>query len=165
MKRCVKCGFNNNEESYFCEGCGLDIKEENFTNNNDNPSSQKMVYTNSSNIISPEDNKKANILSTISLICFYLIAGIFLIVPSYLDRFLSAEMIDIVHISSYLVGLMFHLAGLVLMIITRVKYSGNVFGKVVMWLYIITYLGIVLLFVVGFIFIFLFIILLRSMFG
>ena len=71
MKRCVKCGFNNNEESYFCEGCGLDIKEEeNFTNNNDNPTSQKMVYANSSNIISPEDNKKANILSAISLICF-----------------------------------------------------------------------------------------------
>ena len=91
--------------------------------------------------ISPEDNQKANIMCVISLVCHF-------IVP-FLGSFLLGGMtssfseINDVSAGSTITSLLSlivscsYLASWVLMIIVRVKYKNNTFGKVIMWIYII----------------------------
>ena len=82
--------------------------------------------------LSPEDNKKANILCTISLcLCF---------LPSILLAFLRQAGVSgdntAFEVLSMISGWSV-IASWVLVIIVRVKYKQNTFGKVLMWLYII----------------------------
>ncbi len=99
--------------------------------------------------MSPEENKRANILCVISLACE--------VVPMFLNGILSALLTVngtwyvgdaqafMESIGSVLSGLLF-IAGIVLLIIVRVKYPKNVFGKVLMWVYIV--IGVIMLLLV-----------------
>lgn len=94
------------------------------------------------NELRPEDEKKANSLCVVSLLCVFLpeilrmicFRGIYM----FLGHVVQAEGIleklsrglDLLVVASVI-------AGIVLMIYVRVKYPKNVFGKVIMWLYII----------------------------
>ena len=86
--------------------------------------------------ISPEDNKKANMFCWISLGLFLapiLLAVVFEAANSIFDiNYLE----NAGNISSEISGL-FYIGALVFMIIVRVKYPKNVFGKVLMWTYIV----------------------------
>lgn len=91
--------------------------------------------------ISPEDNRTANIMCLISVLCHF-------VVPVVCSVILGA-MTDIISGTSYkssdsvftsMLSLLIsvsYLASWVLMIIVRVKYKNNTFGKVIMWIYII----------------------------
>ena len=96
--------------------------------------SQQMYY-NPKDYISPEDNKKANMFCWISLGLFltpFLLAIVF---EALKDAFDFYDVENAVNILSGSSGL-FYLGALVFMIIVRVKYPKNVFGKVLMWIYI-----------------------------
>lgn len=90
-------------------------------------------------IDSQEDNKKANILCAISLVCWFIVPLIISAISKlYTNSFYSysngeSECLNIIGAGS---GLSI-IAGIVLMIIVRVKYPNNTFGKVVMWLFIV----------------------------
>lgn len=96
--------------------------------------------------MSPEENKRANILCVISLACE--------VGPMFLNGILSALLTVngvwnvgdaqafMENIGGVLSGLLF-IAGIVLLIIVRVKYPKNVFGKVLMWVYIV--IGVIML--------------------
>ncbi|MBR1773811.1 MAG: hypothetical protein IJ749_07900 [Eubacterium sp.] len=91
--------------------------------------------------ISPEDNRTANILCVISLLCHF-------VVP-FVVSFILGALTDVFSGTSYkssdsvftsmlsLLVSVSYLASWVLMIIVRVKYKNNTFGKVIMWIYII----------------------------
>lgn len=83
-----------------------------------------------------EDNKKANIICVISLVCMLL--------PVLLERVEIAKILGITQMEipkfeaviSNIAGAAI-IAGIVLIIYVRVKYPANIFGKVLMWIYIV----------------------------
>lgn len=87
-----------------------------------------------------ETNKKANILSLISIFLLYLNIGVALVF-----EYLKIEMNDLIE---NVTGI-FPLIGLIMMVYVRVKYPKNVLGKVSMWLYIATFVISIVLFVVA----------------
>lgn len=105
--------------------------------------------------MSPEENKRANILCVISLACE--------VAPMFLNGILSALLTVngvwnvgdarafMENIGGVLSGLLC-IAGIVLLIIVRVKYPKNVFGKVLMWVYIVIGVIMLLLMIVAMIF-------------
>lgn len=87
-----------------------------------------------------QDDKLANTLCIISLVCEIvpiIISGVLMYVLSEMtegDTFAVADMVaNVMGIFNILCAI----AGLVLMIYVRVKYPKNIFGKVLMWLYIV----------------------------
>lgn len=96
----------------------------------------QQINYNPKEYISPEDNKKANMFCWISLGLFLapiLLAVVFEAANSIFDiNYLE----NAGNISSEISGL-FYIGALVFMIIVRVKYPKNVFGKVLMWTYIV----------------------------
>ncbi len=87
-----------------------------------------------------ETNKKANILSLISIFLLYLNIGVALVF-----EYLKIEMNDLIE---NVTGI-FPLIGLIMMVYVRVKYPKNVLGKVSMWLYIATFVISIILLVVA----------------
>ena len=87
-----------------------------------------------------ETNKKANILSLISIFLLYLNIGVALVF-----EYLKIEMNDLIE---NVTGI-FPLIGLIMMVYVRVKYPKNVLGKVSMWLYIATFVISIVLLVVA----------------
>ncbi len=85
-----------------------------------------------------QDRKKANILCTISLILFFVVSNICaLLVFLVNETELPFRVRDVL---SSLFGLLVtcsEIGAVVLMIYVRVKYRKSVFGKVLMWLYIV----------------------------
>lgn len=124
---CSNCGTKIDEGNSFCTNCGTHI-EENVVNQNINTDNKIKEMT-------EEDKKRANLLSTLSLVCGFLAPGILsalaYLLVDYIEG-LSSIIYSLVSIAST--------AGLVLMIIVRVKYPKSVFGKVVMWIYIVSYI-------------------------
>ncbi len=128
---CSNCGKEIKEDEKFCQNCGKEIvRDENVkeevvleaervdeVNNNveadQNLEKQKEEF----------DNSQANLLCTISVILTYGV-GIICCIPGL------SILAEITPFCS--------LAGLVLMIVARVKYPKNIFAKVLMWLYIAT---------------------------
>jgi len=97
--RCENCGNELNENDITCSNCGTNIEK---------------------NI---KDNKKANLLCSISLLL--LIFQLF---------------VRIINVNSIILELYYvfnPLIILTLMIYVRINYPKNKFGKVLMWLYII----------------------------
>ena len=101
---------------------------------------QPMYYNKGNNInnkdyISPEDNKKANIICTIIL-------GITLL----LDPIGAYVFKDYPEIAAGLT-LLIMATSLILLIYVRVKYPKNIFGKILMWLAIIGVIGFIIMLV------------------
>lgn len=93
------------------------------------------------------DNKKVNILCWISLACLIVP---FILTPVLRELVTVADDTVVASVFRFLdsfLGVLSgigHILGLVIMIYVRIKYPKNVFGKVVMWLYIIAIVLVVL---------------------
>lgn len=94
-----------------------------------------------------ENNREANVLCVISLICaigpilLFFMAGMFNIDLSHL----GSEVASSIENFTVVTEVAMFIVGIVLMIFVRVKYPGNVFGKVLMWTYIVfTIIGLVI---------------------
>lgn len=119
---CEKCGEKIKEGNSFCTNCGTPKKLINKVE-------QTEVVQN--NVVVDEDNKKANLLCIISLLCYFVGPIIFFLVSVVL-ALLSKTLGTIFNV---LVGAP-RIAGIVLMIVARIKYPKNTFAKVLMWIYI-----------------------------
>lgn len=102
-------------------------------------------------IETPEEKKKGNFWSLMSLICFVsrfivnivimvLVSGAELMVEAYQDL---NRITDMISTSSAIIGtgieILLAIATLVIIIYVRVKYPKNIFGKVLMWIYIVLF--------------------------
>ena len=102
-------------------------------------------------IETPEEKKKGNFWSLISLICFvsrfivnivimFFVSGAELMVEAYQDL---NRITDMISTSSAIIGggieILLSIATLVIIIYVRVKYPKNIFGKVLMWIYIVLF--------------------------
>ena len=139
--KCEKCGNELTLGENFCRKCG------NQVNANLMPSNVAPVdVINPENTVYPDQAERdaaANKLCTISLICYFG-AGIIATILTFLTG--GDEGIGRMFSSLASLG---PLAGIVLMIIARVKYPENKFAKTLMWIYIIlAIIGIVLVVVV-----------------
>lgn len=127
MKYCNKCGAPLAEGVKFCTGCGNKIEQQ-----------VKKDVTN--NITSPEEDKSANKLGIIS-ICMYIGGPVLSYVFSFLTTIftiaLDNSMASLISTLVMSLGVFaIRLTSYVLMIIMRVKYPNNKFGKILMWVYI-----------------------------
>ena len=101
----------------------------------------------------PEDERKANVFCIASLICVFLPR-----VLQFLGYLLFGTLLQQVERESVLydrisgalsaLGILFLIAGIVLVIYVRVKYPKNIFGKVLMWIYIVLAVLILIAFIV-----------------
>ena len=135
MKFCNKCGGPLPEGAKFCTGCGnkLQVTETKTTTSNNTP-------------VDPEENKKANKLGIISVSLYFggPVLAYILYIIMYVFVMAGAAVLDesISIVSAFLTFLLSLIslgcrgAAYVLMIIMRVKYPNNTFGKVLMWIYI-----------------------------
>ena len=132
---CPNCGEKMEEKDNFCIKCGTpknntigvesNIPNTQISSTSINNGQQKPIKVDN---ISEEDNRKANLICTISLILTY---GY-----SLFSKLISYGNSNISEIFDSFAGLA-PLIGLVLMIYARVKYPNNKFAKVLMWIYII----------------------------
>ena len=112
------------------------------------------------NPLTPEENKKADILCIISVVCALAPTSSFMKLFSFFNGKLAKIEVDnwlfelFQEMVTSVVGMMVigcFIVALVLMIYVRVKYPQNVFGKVLMWVYIVLFIiaiiGIVVLLV------------------
>ena len=133
--KCEKCGNDLVPGEKFCRNCG--------TENNIETSTEVVTpeVVNAAN--QDQRTQEANRLCIISLILYFgssIIAGIL--------TFLSGGNEAISNMFSGIAGLG-PLAGIVLMIVARVKYPESRFAKTLMWIYIaLTILGIILIAIV-----------------
>ena len=107
---CPNCGKENNSESNFCFNCGTSLKNNQIEEKN------------------KADEKTGNILGIISLVLYFSGAGI-------TTAFASIFQNDLSDITSSLGGIA-PLAGIVTMIVGRVKYPKNRLLKIAMWIII-----------------------------
>ena len=107
---------------------------------------QPQQYTRQQMQQAPDDGGRnshaANVMCVISLICMYVIPFVSLLGTGLLGEIFTkdADYSDITSAFVSFISLFVcasDLAAWVLMIIVRVKYPKNIFGKVLMWLYII----------------------------
>lgn len=97
------------------------------------------------------NDKQANHLCLISLACTFLPTIITAVIFAIISALTSPEYSDAPTIIMNMLGTldtMGIIAGIALMIFVRVKYPGNTFGKVLMWLYIILAALAVILFII-----------------
>lgn len=137
---CKNCGKKIEDGKLECANCGTKVEDKEKINegeivNNVSPS------VNDNSIKSVEDEKNANLLCVISLILYFgssALTGLLY----YVSAFSGMSVASITSICP--------LAGIVLMIIARVKYPKNKFAKILMWIYIIltilTIVSVVILF-------------------
>ena len=101
----------------------------------------------------PEDERKANVFCIASLICVFLPRVLqflgYLLFGTLLQQ-VGRESVLYDRISGALsaLGILFLIAGIVLVIYVRVKYPKNIFGKVLMWIYIVLAVLIMIAFIV-----------------
>ena len=130
---CQKCGAKINEGDSFCTQCGTPVeietpKDNTVTNQTDKP---KDVF---------DENIKGNKLCIISLILKYGVLAIGGGIIELLSHFINNISVNT---SDFIVATLFVIVGIcsltafVLMVIVRIKYPKNTFGKVLMWIYII----------------------------
>lgn len=113
-------------------------------------------------IETPEDKKKGNFWSWISLGCFLgrfvvdaVIAFVSGLATSFFSNIGDIEKIgeattvvsDIIFAIGSCVSMAMSIAALVIIIYVRVKYPKNIFGKVLMWVYIVLFIMYVILMV------------------
>ena len=101
----------------------------------------------------PDDERKANVFCIASLICVFLPRVLqflgYLLFGTLLQQ-VGRESVLYDRISGALsaFGILFLIAGIVLVIYVRVKYPKNIFGKVLMWIYIVLAVLILIAFIV-----------------
>ena len=101
----------------------------------------------------PDDERKANVFCIASLICVFLPRVLqflrYLLFGTLLQQ-VGRESVLYDRISGALsaLGILFLIAGIVLVIYVRVKYPKNIFGKVLMWIYIVLAVLILIAFIV-----------------
>ena len=125
MMYCSNCG-KRVENGNFCPECGSSIQKTNV-----NVSSQNVVNLQNAGPykMTKEDEKQANLLCFLSILFTYVIP-----VPvTLIGETVSSLTGFVASISG-----IFPLAGLVLMIVARVKYPESKFAKILMWVYIAT---------------------------
>ena len=119
---CKNCGEKIEDGRSECDSCKISIDEKEEVKKSE-------VIDNKIDLEKDkEDEKNANLLCVISLILYFgsgTISGIFAVLSSVSGTYISS-----------FTGLC-PLAGIVLMIIARVKYPKNKFAKILMWIYII----------------------------
>lgn len=135
-KRCNRCGMVNTVDAVYCSNCGgyLDSNMNSNMNMNNNMNNMNNNMNNSIDI----DNKKANNMATISALLFYLGAEVVGII---------SKVIPVIGDLIYDMRGLCSIAGIVIMIIGRVKYPDNRALKVVMWAIIVT-IAVIIIFVV-----------------
>ena len=129
---CSKCGKANEMNFNFCDGCGTPLVQTNVNNN------QQGVVNEQKQI----DEHNAIILGIISLVLYYVGGAIVLVISSLLPE--SARTFF-----STVSGLC-PLAGVITMIVGRIKYPNNTFLKVVMWVIIISIIFGIIVFILLF---------------
>lgn len=101
----------------------------------------------------PDDERKANVFCIASLICVFLPRVLqflgYLLFGTLLQQ-VGRESVLYDRISGALsaLGILFLIAGIVLVIYVRVKYPKNIFAKVLMWIYIVLAVLILIAFIV-----------------
>lgn len=124
---CKNCGEKVEDGKLECTKCGTKVEDKvemdkaEIVNNSSSSN-------NDNSIPSAEDEKNANLLCVISLILYFgssAISGLLYSISSVSGSYVAN------------IGGLCPLAGIVLMIIARVKYPKNRFAKVLMWIYII----------------------------
>lgn len=101
----------------------------------------------------PDDERKANVFCIASLICVFLPRVLqflgYLLFGTLLQQ-VGRESVLYDRISGALsaFGILSLIAGIVLVIYVRVKYPKNIFGKVLMWIYIVLAVLILIAFIV-----------------
>ncbi len=121
-KFCTHCGAMNQINSQYCTNCGMQINQNHVHSNMNNCNClNEQSNTNSS------DGTKLGIISLVTYFCSPVIVGtIVSVLPTSIrDEFSS-------------LGALCPLAGIITMIIGRVKYPNNKLLKVVMWVIIVS---------------------------
>lgn len=153
---CPTCGSSENTGK-FCSHCGAQRVEDAYAAVTDKAVQppEYTVYTpetdpygtrggNASAPVSAQDDKNANTLCIVSIICYVAVPIIGGIISSltngsiynYTDYDSITKGMDIFTCIIGSISALSGLAAWVLMIIARVKYPKNVFAKVLMWVYI-----------------------------
>ena len=123
--KCPNCGVENNSESNFCIQCGSKLVQDNSEVSEQKKENNELVVNNQ---VVDKDEKEAKKLGIISLVLFF--AG--QIICSLLGALLSGYLGEAV----MALGGFCPLAGIVTMIVGRVKYPNNKLLKIVMWIII-----------------------------
>ena len=140
-KRCNRCGMVNTMDAVYCSNCGgyLDSNMNMNSNMNTNMNNNMNMNMNSNMNNSIDiDKQKANNMATISALLFYLGAEVVGII---------SKIIPVIGDLIYDMRWLCSIAGIVIMIIGRVKYPDNKSLKVVMWAIIVT-IAVIIIFVV-----------------
>ena len=140
-KRCNRCGMVNTMDAVYCSNCGgyLDSNMNMNSNMNTNMNNNMNMNMNSNMNNSIDiDKQKANNMATISALLFYLGAEVVGII---------SKIIPVIGDLIYDMRGLCSIAGIVIMIIGRVKYPDNKSLKVVMWAIIVT-IAVIIIFVV-----------------
>lgn len=124
---CGKCGTLNSEGNFCCE-CGEPKPA--------TPAVPVVPAPKEAPKESEEDKKNANLLCIFSLLCMFAAPGIAGIVMKVAEVIFYGGLEGIVTTICGTFAGFGWIAGIVLMIMVRVKYKDNTFGKVLMWLYI-----------------------------
>lgn len=138
--RCPRCGREGNDGK-FCSECGAARPTPSSPLPLPEPAP---VNSDIPDDFTPEDRKKANILCVISLVLMFVASFVFTFIMMGINS--SDIPTGISEALSAIFGFLTtgsEVAALAIMIYVRVKYKQSVFGKVLMWLYII--IGIMIL--------------------
>ena len=129
---CAKCGALNGDGN-FCFQCGEPKPAAPAVPAVPAPQAQPQAASKETD----EDKQKANLLCIFSILCMFAAPGIAGIMTKISEVvFYGGAIEGIVNTILATFACFGWIAGIVLMIIVRVKYSDNTFGKVLMWVYI-----------------------------
>lgn len=123
IKKCEKCGSNNNYENKYCNNCGNELSVNNSLENNTS-------FENEKTNVEVKD-KIGEKLGVISLL-LYFVGPMILSLFNYV---LANQYVS--YIISPFVGVC-PLSGIVIMIIGRIKYPNNKLLKIAMWIIIVS---------------------------
>lgn len=123
IKKCEKCGSDNNYENKYCNNCGNELSVNNLLENNTSFENEKTNVE--------VNDKIGEKLGVISLLLYF--AGPMIL--SFFNYALSNQYFS--YIISSFAGLC-PLSGIIIMIIGRIKYPNNKLLKIVMWIIIVS---------------------------
>lgn len=127
--KCPSCGAENNSQSNFCIQCGTKlVQDNNVVSEQKVENSKQNINVVVNNQAVDNDEKEAKRLGIISLVLYFAGQLISVLLGSLLSGYLGESVMGL--------GGFCPLAGIVVMIVGRVKYPKNRFLKVVMWIII-----------------------------